>query len=155
MQMDSLVKLRKKRYETSFHTAVKDGVLSVHVGTATLEADLFAEVENEPLLRDAFVTLHPRSAGAWDDMARNAPVERCQRAQHFRGALLRNELDIGKGDFAHILAELLEEPDNPGEFRVPPYICDAIWAALVPQVVTKAKNGAETKVKNGTCQSLF
>lgn len=127
---------RKEAYESKFRTAVDKGILSVHVGVTTLEADLFSEPDNEPLLRTAYLTIHPKSQSAWDTVADNAPDDEEARARQFFEAMQNNQISLGKGDFAHVLAELLSDDVQAATFKVPQYLRDAISAAVfaMPQM---------------------
>ena len=120
---------RKARYEAAFANAMASGVLKVFVGATTLEADIFSETSNESLLRKVFGVLHPRSLPKWDTMSTAAPIDKNGRANHFAHQLENDSLDIGKGDFAHLLAEAL--CDNSTGFIVPEYLQLAIRAALI------------------------
>jgi len=49
--------------------------------------------------------------------------------------LKEDKLDLSKGDFAHVLSEVLLDPTMATSFKVPNYICSAIRAALLPVAV--------------------
>jgi len=135
---------RRTAIEGEFPTHYHDRLLSVHVGTTTLEAELYAAVANEAVLRDAFLAQHPRSITKWDELAPKTPATREQRAEAFSKALKGKTLDLGKGDFAHVVAELVE--DNTGStFVVPDYLAAAIYAAVIsPQDFTVRERAVET-----------
>lgn len=128
--------LRKNTYNSAFAGSVARQQLNVFVGTRTLEADLFAENGNEVLLREAFLELHPKSANAWDTVADTAKIMSTEeRAELFGNAIKTTSradgnlvLDIGKGDFAQIVAESAIALDQNGKSRltVPHYIESAI-----------------------------
>lgn len=124
--------IRKTTYERNFAGAVADGRLSVHVGLRTLEADLFSEGSNAALLRDAYIKLHPRSGEKWDDFFSELEDALPEvRAKAFSDAIKaeKGNLDLGKGDFAQLIAEALEDDEiDTEDFTVPPYIKEAIEA---------------------------
>jgi putative ATP-dependent endonuclease of OLD family len=126
--------LRKQTNETMFQRYAQEGVLQVYVGTSTLEADLFAEHENEEILKSAFLTMHPRSAAKWDAVATPALTDKAERAKRFHKAIAgeKKEIDLGKGDFAHILSELLDDVESATGFVVPAYLAGAIRGILLP-----------------------
>ena len=127
---------RQNAYHADFASSVALQQLQVFVGIRTLEADLFAEIGNEALLREAFLKLHKKSAKAWDAVAAAAAglsVEK--RAELFGNAIKTSSkardslvLNIGKGDFAQIVAEGAIALDQSGKSRlkVPVYIEKAI-----------------------------
>jgi putative ATP-dependent endonuclease of OLD family len=118
---------RRDRIYELFGPHHDSGVLQVEVGQTTLESDLYADAENEPVLRKAFADQHKRSLDKWDDIS-SPEATAAERASAFATAL-RYDLDLGKGDFAHLVAELIESP--PVSLRVPPYLERAITGALV------------------------
>lgn len=130
--------LRKKKYETQFEDAHESGVLSVEVGEATLEADLFSSLANEEAMKAAFKEVHPNSGHKWDRVSSDAQaLEPTARAMRFSRAIRADktkpggrELDISKGDFAHLVAEILQDEKNPARtsFVVPGYLDAAIRA---------------------------
>ena len=103
--------------------------LVVAVGGTTLEAELFAAVENEELLREAFRAQHPQSLDKWDALSIDGEAPD-QRARRFSDALKAKTLDLGKGDFAHVIAELIHESAGAG-FSTPTYLEAAIRAAVI------------------------
>jgi putative ATP-dependent endonuclease of OLD family len=128
--------LRKTRYESLFGEAHVSGVLKVEVGRATLEADLFANPANEAAMKAAFTELHPLSEHKWTNLSLEAQtLDEAERARRFSDAIRSDktkpggyELDISKGDFAHLVAEILQDEDNPARtsFVVPEYLANAI-----------------------------
>lgn len=131
--------VRKTTYEAAFAHAQADGRLHVTVGGTTLEAELFRETGNEQLLEAAFRVLHPKSAHHWqsviDSVNGKSPDE---RAEGFAAAIRRTSahdgpyLDISKGDFAHLVAEAIEESageEHGTTLTVPAYLREAIDAA--------------------------
>ncbi|MCB9629892.1 MAG: AAA family ATPase [Sandaracinaceae bacterium] len=87
--------------------------------TYSLETELL-EAGNEPVLRRAYLKLHPRSEKKWAEAVALSADDRA-RAVHklFKAAR--------KGDFAQILAELIDEGE---EFIVPSYIEQAIMEVV-------------------------
>ncbi len=118
---------RRKRIYERFGAHAERGVLRVEVGDTTLEADLYAIAENEPVLQEAFLAQHKYSLKKWVDIA--APEASTQgRAAAFTKAL-HADLDLGKGDFAHLVAELIEA--NGHSLKMPPYLERAIAGILL------------------------
>lgn len=120
---------RKVAYETKFKDAVDNGVLSVHVGLQTFEADIFGEAANEAILKSAHHEMHPKSDKKWDDFVASVGTDPEDRAKKFSDSLKAKKggLDIGKGDFSQLIAEAIEDDkvDTSG-FIVPAYIREAI-----------------------------
>jgi putative ATP-dependent endonuclease of the OLD family len=88
----------------------------------TFEAELFAS-GNVDILKEAFLSLHPRSEHRWrDDVAAKSPSDQPR-------ALLQLMLDtgVGKGDYAQRIAEAI---NNGAQFVVPPNIETAIKAVV-------------------------
>jgi putative ATP-dependent endonuclease of OLD family len=128
---------RRKTYEALFPEALADGRLRIEVGASTLEAEMFAEPANEQLLKLAYDVLRPQSDHHWKHMLEKADgLVGGPRAAVFARALAATKkiddevyLDIAKGEFAHLVAEALELPDQDVEFVVPAYLARAIDAA--------------------------
>jgi putative ATP-dependent endonuclease of OLD family len=125
---------RKATYEGLFIKDVVAGRLVVEVGGTTLEAEVFRESANQELLQTAFLELHPSSTGHWDKVANVAkdqtPDERAETfAKAIRASSAKEDLylDIGKGDFAHLVAEAIHA-DADGTLVVPEYLRRAIEA---------------------------
>lgn len=87
-------------------------VLAAVTSRYSLESELL-EAGNGAILRAAYLSLHPRSGKKWDKAAALEGDERAKEIQ----AIFK---DARKGDFAQILADLIEE--NEYTFVVPPYI---------------------------------
>lgn len=119
---------RRDEIHQEFQAFVDAGHLTVCVGGTTLEAELYASVANETALKEAFLAQHPRSAPKWDALNLNADITRAQRAARFAQALKSKELDLGKGDFAHVLAGLVE---NGAVLDTPAYLVEAIEAVTI------------------------
>jgi putative ATP-dependent endonuclease of OLD family len=122
---------RKATISAAFAKHTEAGCLAVEVGTTTLEAELYASPANEAILRSAFSIQHPLSLQKWDDIGKD--VEASARATAFSAALKEKRLDLGKGDFAQVIAELIAELDDPSLFTVPGYLERAIRAALIEE----------------------
>jgi len=114
-----------------FQSHVDSGHLSILVGGTTLEAELFALPDNEAVLRQAFETQHPRSLEKWDVLMPQGQGTVAERATAFSGALKAGSLDLGKGDFAQVIAELIVAAPGNGQFQVPPYLEEAIRTAVI------------------------
>ncbi len=98
---------------------------SEHLAAVTsiysLETELL-EAGNSAILRKAYLTLHPRSKKKWDNAVALSGDERAKKIhQIFK--------KTRKGDFAQILARLIEDGDA---FVVPAYIAKAIEEVVVP-----------------------
>lgn len=127
---------RQTTYRARYNDQVNLQYFEVFVGVQTLEADLFALVDNEPILREAFLELHPLSAAKWDAlMAEASKMDLASRARLFGDAIstaskahVDVSLNIGKGDFAQVVAEGALRASGLGQsqLQVPPYIKDAI-----------------------------
>ncbi|WP_441229532.1 ATP-dependent nuclease [Tardiphaga sp. 215_C5_N2_1] len=97
---------------------------SEHLAAVTsiysLETELL-EAGNSAILRKAYLTLHPRSKKKWDNAVALSGDERAKKIhQIFK--------KTRKGDFAQILARLIEDGDA---FVVPAYIAKAIEEVVV------------------------
>lgn len=127
---------RRTEYREAFPGPVDLKQLDVLVGTRTLEADLFAQKDNEAILRTAFLELHKLSAPSWDALAEAAKdMSPTERADLFGEAIKTTSktegklsLNIGKGDFAQVVAEgaLLATEAGTKPLTVPSYIVNAI-----------------------------
>jgi putative ATP-dependent endonuclease of OLD family len=120
---------RRTVIEEEFADHVANQILHVKVGTTTLEAELYALLHNEPVLRSAFAQQHPRSLAKWDAISSDTDGSE-ERAKAFAAALRNKELDLGKGDFGHVVADLLETSEQV--FEVPTYLRQAITAVVLP-----------------------
>ena len=121
---------RRDKINEEFEVHVDQGCLSVHVGETTLEAEMYGLAENEPLLRGAFEIQHPQSLEKWDAIASDIDTP-AERATAFSQALKNKSLDLGKGDFAHVVAEMLVDSDPAANLTVPSYLEAAILAATI------------------------
>ncbi|MBY6385363.1 AAA family ATPase [Rhodococcus erythropolis] len=139
--------VRKDTYETSFRNAVDNGILSVHVGRQTFEADIFGEEENEGILKNAHHEMHPKSDKKWNDFVAGVGSDSEERAKKFSDSLKAKKggLDIGKGDFSQLIAEAIEDDKvDTTSFVVPEYIRDAIkWicADVAPEKEAETADG--------------
>ena len=73
-------------------------------------------VGNQDVLKDAYIVCHPQSEEKWDT-AVSHKGDKLAESMH---ALFK---ETRKGDFAQVLAELIEDGK---EFKVPKYLSDAI-----------------------------
>ncbi len=98
---------------------------SEHLAAVTsiysLETELI-EAGNSAILRKAYLTLHPRSKKKWDNAVALSGDERAKKIHEIFKK-------TRKGDFAQILARLIEDGDA---FAVPAYIAKAIEEVVVP-----------------------
>lgn len=81
---------RKARIEVQFPAETNSGRLSVRHGDTTLEAELFGLKENEVLLREAYLKIHPRSAAKWDAALGSLADDQLTRSKEF-AKLLRQK----------------------------------------------------------------
>ncbi len=96
-----------------------DAILSAISSRYSLESELL-EAGNGAILRAAYVILHPKSGKKWDAAAGLEGDERANAIQEIFKS-------VRKGDFAQILADLLENTDGDTHtFVVPEYIAEAI-----------------------------
>lgn len=110
---------RKRALEALAKTNGAEGVLLAVTSRYSLESELL-EAGNGAILRAAYVSLHKRSGKKWD---KAAALEGDARAKAIQ-TLFKN---ARKGDFAQILADLIEKiPENSHTFVVPKYIADTI-----------------------------
>lgn len=118
---------RKTRYEKLFPDEPR---LAVHVGGTTLEAELFAMVGNEDLLKRAFLKMHPQSEAKWDRLFGQLGDGAEERAATFAKAIRKKdgEIDLGKGDFAQLVCEAITKQSDAEEpnFELPRYLADSV-----------------------------
>jgi putative ATP-dependent endonuclease of OLD family len=96
--------------------------LTIAVAPYTLEADLLGQPVNEPVLRDAYLRQHPRSAAKWQAIAGASDPARELYLK------LRGDKDfISKGEFAHDIALAIRDGRS---FDVPPYLRRAVSDVL-------------------------
>jgi putative ATP-dependent endonuclease of OLD family len=134
---------RRHDLTQAFQGHVESGCLSIMVGGTTLEAELFALPANEGVLRHAFETQHPRSLAKWDAIMPQGQGSAAERATAFSAALRAGSLDLGKGDFAQVVAELIVSTADADQFQVPDYLKDAIRNAVIepsPETVPEGEN---------------
>ncbi|WP_405861079.1 AAA family ATPase [Streptomyces sp. NBC_01515] len=88
----------------------------------TLEADLLTPEGNEPLLKKAYLSQHPKSQKHWDDIMAN------EKSPTWGFYLkLRKKNFMSKGQFAHDVALSIEDKEA---FKVPDYLAEAIRGVL-------------------------
>lgn len=98
-----------------------DSILLVAEARYTLEADLMEPIaENKAVLKQAFLKQKPGSAAFWKTVE-NSP----QPGETFYRKLRKTKRFIGKGEFAHDVASLIEAG---GPFECPAYLRLAISA---------------------------
>lgn len=106
---------RKRALEDLATLNDASSVLCAVTSRYSLESELL-EAGNGAIMRAAYVFLHPRSGNKWDEAAR---LESDARARAIQGLFM----DARKGDFAQILADLIEHiNENKHSFVVPAYI---------------------------------
>ncbi|MBL8772182.1 MAG: AAA family ATPase [Phenylobacterium sp.] len=110
---------RKKALDALAKANGAEAILSAITSRYSLESELL-EAGNAVILRAAYVSLHKRSGKKWD---KAAALEGDERAKAIQG-IFKN---ARKGDFAQVLADLIEKADtNKHTFVVPKYIDDTI-----------------------------
>lgn len=110
---------RKRALDALAKANGAEGVLTAITSRYSLESELL-ESGNDAILRAAYVSLHKRSGKKWDKAAALEGETRAKAIQ----AIFKN---ARKGDFAQVLADLIETIDqNQHSFFVPKYIDDTI-----------------------------
>ena len=104
--------LRKRALDVLAKANGASTILAAITSRYSLESELLGAGNGE-ILRAAYVTLHPRSGKKWDKVA---ALDGDDRAKGI-GEIFKN---ARKGDFAQILADLIEKKKHP--FIVPAYI---------------------------------
>lgn len=106
---------RKRALDQLAKTNGASDIMSAINSRYSLESEL-VEAGNGAIMRAAYVSLYSRSGNKWDKAAALAGDDRAKAIQDiFKTAR--------KGDFAQVLAELIEKKDqNKHSFIVPPYI---------------------------------
>lgn len=124
---------RKQALEKEFEDAVADGSLAVHVGTRTLEADLFGPPGNDEILKRCYLELHRNSAKKWQDVLDATGGDEARRADCFHQAMRDKKIEIGKGDYAQLVASEIEDAATAGPhpFTSPRYLADALRSVLL------------------------
>ncbi|MFY1689137.1 ATP-dependent nuclease [Plantactinospora sp. WMMB782] len=114
---------RKDRLEEIGTQLGADSILAVFAAEFTLEADLMNPFTvNGPLLETAFKRQKPRSARFWSTLTMST-----NPAEVFYRKLRTTKRYIGKGEFAHDVAELIQ---SGGTFECPAYLTQAIQSAM-------------------------
>jgi putative ATP-dependent endonuclease of OLD family len=107
--------LRKAALEALARKLGANDHLGVVTNTYSLEAELL-DAGNNDIMRKAYLILHPKSQMKWDNAATLSGDARAKKIHEIFKA-------TRKGDFAQILAQLIESGDK---FSVPAYIAQAI-----------------------------
>ncbi|MCG8432910.1 MAG: ATP-dependent endonuclease, partial [Gammaproteobacteria bacterium] len=94
-------------------------ILDVIVSTYSLETELFA-AGNESSMKEAYLSLHPRSEEKWDEAISKTGDEQAKSIQELFNT-------TPKGDFAQLLAEKVARGES---FSIPGYIRQAIDALV-------------------------
>ncbi|MCA9054593.1 MAG: AAA family ATPase [Planctomycetaceae bacterium] len=110
---------RKSELQSIATATGSDDVLQVCLNTYSLETEL-VNAGNASAMKEAYLTLHPRSETNWDKALADSDDGLAKGVQ----GLFKN---TPKGDFAHLLAENIQ---TAGTFHVPGYIRDAIEALV-------------------------
>ena len=107
---------RKKALEDIAKANDALDVLVAITSRYSLESELL-EAGNDAILREAYLILHTRSDLKWDNAVKLTGDQRAKAIE----AIFK---DARKGDFAQVLAQLIES--NPQTFKVPDYIKQTI-----------------------------
>lgn len=129
---------RKRALEDEFPDAIAEERLVVYVGTRTLEADLFGPPGNDEILRRCYLELHKRSEQKWQAVVDATGGDDARRADCFHQAMRDKNIEIGKGDYAQLVASEIEDAatEDPHPFTPPGYLADALRSALLPSMTT-------------------
>lgn len=122
---------RKTALETEFAESVTSGALSVRVGDFTLEADLFGPEANDALLRKCYLVLHKLSEAKWNQVITDTDGDPVKRSKAFYDAMRLKAIEVGKGDYAQLIASAIEDETKPSTFEVPAYLRDALNDVLL------------------------
>ena len=122
---------RKIALETEFAESVTSGALSVRVGDFTLEADLFGPEANDALLRNCYLVLHKLSEAKWDQVITDTNGDPAKRSKAFYDAMRLKAIEVGKGDYAQLIASAIEDEAKSSTFEVPEYLRDALNDVLL------------------------
>ncbi|WP_417691539.1 ATP-dependent nuclease [Roseibium sp.] len=110
---------RKRALDALAKSNDATGIMSTITSRYSLESEL-VEAGNSAILRAAYVSLHKRSGNKWDEAV---ALDGDARAKAIQGIFS----NARKGDFAQVLADLIEKIDqNKHTFVVPSYIEDTI-----------------------------
>ena len=137
---------RAARIMSQFPEDTGSGRLTVRHGETTLEAELFGLHENETMLREAYLKIHPRSGAKWDESLGTLPADRMTRSMGFAKLLRQKKggLNLGKGDFAQLVSEALFEGK---QLKVPDYINAAVEDILAEfAVITDSEATTSAKI---------
>lgn len=107
--------IRKTAYDRLSNENGASHICHTFINNYSLETELLI-AGNGPIMRKAYLDLHPRSARRWDEVAANTGDD-LATAMH---ALFK---DVRKGDYAQALAAGI---DNAEVFNVPTYLRQAI-----------------------------
>jgi putative ATP-dependent endonuclease of OLD family len=115
---------RKEKLDAIANELAASDFFQVVTNTYSLESEL-VQAGNGSLLKKAYLAVHPRSEAKWDTAAGKTGAEQAVAIQELFES-------TRKGDFAHILADLIEkdEATSGQAFVVPPYLKDALEALV-------------------------
>lgn len=106
---------RKRIYDEIAESVDAETICTTYINDYSLEAELLI-AGNHDLLKKAYIAVHPQSEEKWDEAV-----------SHTEDDLAASMHDLyketRKGDFAQVLAELIEDGE---EFVVPGYLSEAI-----------------------------
>lgn len=106
---------RKRLYDELAMTLSASDISETFINTYSLETELLS-VGNADFLRTAYLRLHPQSGGKWDKAAAKKDAKLAK-------AIHKLFKDARKGDFAQVVAEMIEDGEP---FNVPDYLVRAI-----------------------------
>ena len=116
---------RKNELEVLANKLGSQSKLKIFINNGTLESELYTTL-NEPLLKEVYLELHPRSESKWNTQIEQISPEK--RPLAFVNIL--KESDTRKGEFAQLLVEKFDKDENPALFEPPKYLIDAIETAV-------------------------
>jgi putative ATP-dependent endonuclease of OLD family len=106
---------RKRIYDEVAKTVNAATICTTYINDYSLEMELLTE-GNRDVLKTAYIMVHPQSEDKWDSAVAHTGDE-LAASMH---SLFK---ETRKGDFAQVLAELIEDGKK---FKVPKYLSDAI-----------------------------
>lgn len=106
---------RKRIYDEIADGAGAATICTTCINDYSLEAELLIAGNND-VLKKAYITVHPQSEGKWDEAVSYSGVD-------LAASIHDLFTETRKGDFAQVLAELIEDGEG---FVVPEYLSEAI-----------------------------
>ncbi|WP_216587750.1 ATP-dependent nuclease [Streptomyces brasiliscabiei] len=120
---ETVVNNRKDRLMEHAEAIGAEDYLVVAEAPHTLEADLLTPEGNEPVLKKAYLSQHPKSQKHWREIMANEKTP----TWGFYLKLRKNKKFMSKGQFAHDVALSIEDKEA---FKAPDYLAEAIRGVL-------------------------